>query len=118
MNSSEYFFPIGAITLSKEQSKRIKTALGKELVSLPVFQVAPACSSDRFIPLLDVPGLVGMTLHYAPQSAPSPVSGGQLIASILDEMAEDAGKNRIFAAHTKLMAPRPDEKGIEPGKSE
>lgn len=108
MKPSELFFPIGWLPLSKEQSSQIKSELGKEVDAVPLYNVVAIGGADRYLPLPGVPGLAGIVVHYG-SGQDSAAPGGQVIASLLDEMAREADRGQVFAAHTKLMAPRSDE---------
>ncbi|MDR3399194.1 MAG: hypothetical protein P4M06_16740 [Pandoraea sp.] len=111
MAASELFFPVGSLGLSKEQSAKIKTAFGHEVDSVPLYRVVPVSSGDRFVPLADVPGLPGILVHYgdANQGDAAALTGANIIASVISEMKRGADDSAVFAAHTKLMAPHPDE---------
>ncbi len=116
MKPSELFFPIGWLALSKEQSEQIKSTLGKSVDAVPIYNVVAVGGADRYLPFVGVPGLVGVIIHY--DSHPEPgLQGRQVIASLLDEMAQESEEGRVFAAHTKLMAPRRDEGRAAPEKS-
>lgn len=108
MESSELFFQIGRLSLTKEQSSQIESALGKSVQSIPLFHVVAVSAEDRYVPLAGIPGIAGLIVHYGQQQE-KPKEGEQIIASLLDEMAGESDVNPIFAAHTKLMAPRPPE---------
>ncbi|MFJ2993217.1 hypothetical protein [Pandoraea sp. NPDC087047] len=106
MAASELFFPVGSLGLSKEQSAKIKTAFGHEVDSVPLYRVVPMSSEDRYVPLTDVPGLPGILVHYGDPKAPD---GANIIASVMSEMARGTDESAVFAAHTKLMAPHPED---------
>lgn len=106
MAASELFFPVGSLGLSKEQSAKIKTAFGHEVDSVPLYRVVPVSSDDRYVPLADVPGLPGILVHYGDAAASA---GANIIASVISDMARGTDDSAVFAAHTKLMAPHPDE---------
>ncbi|GAB3628698.1 hypothetical protein PTE30175_00738 [Pandoraea terrae] len=107
MESSEFFLPVGSIELSKEQSAAIKAALGQDVNAVPIYRVVPMSSENHFLPLSGVPGLSGIVVHYGAGPSQEP-AGAQVIASVIAEMANPPVEGEVFAAHTKLMAPRPD----------
>ena len=106
MAASELFFPVGSLDLSKEQSAEIKSAFGQEIDAIPLYRVVPESSGDRYVPLQGVPGLPGILVHYRDEG--SAQGGGKIIASVMSEMARGPEDPAVFAAHTKLMAPRPE----------
>jgi hypothetical protein len=102
MKTSEIFLQIGWLPLNKEQSAQISAEFGKNIDAVPLYNVVAIGAADRYLPVSGVPGLAGIVIHYGSAAEP----GSQVIASVLEEMARDADEGRVFAAHTKLMAPR------------
>ncbi|SIT49041.1 Hypothethical protein [Paraburkholderia ribeironis] len=115
MESSELFFQLGRLSLTKEQSSQIESALGKSVESVPLFRVVAVSAEDRYVPLAGIPGVAGVIVHYGQQ--PEKKEGGQVIASLLDEMAMESDVSPIFAAHTKLMAPHSDAERLESNRA-
>ncbi|VVE10634.1 hypothetical protein [Pandoraea terrigena] len=111
MAASELFFPVGSLDLSDAQSAEIKSAFGHDMAAVPLYRVVPVSSGDRYVPLQGVPGLPGILVHYQDED---PVQGGKIIASVMAEMARGPDDSSVFAAHTKLMAPRA---GSDAGKN-
>ncbi|AXV84034.1 hypothetical protein [Ralstonia solanacearum] len=107
MEPSELFFLVGRLELSEEQSAQIESELGKRIDSIPIYRVVAVSSTDQYLPVVGVPGIAGMIVHYGAQPEEAQ-RGGLLIASVLEEMANEVTEGRVFAAHSKLMAPRPD----------
>lgn len=107
----EMFFPMGSLSLTKEQSDQVHSALGKTVNSIPLFRVTAVVPEDRYVHIFGMPDLAGIVVHYGPQPSQEQ-RGGQVIASVLDEMVSHP--SAVFAAHTKLMAPREDVKRAPP----
>lgn len=112
MTASELFFPVGSLDLSEAQSAEIKSAFGHEMAAVPLYRVVPVSSSDRYVALEGVPGLPGILVHYRDEA---PAQGGKIIASVMVEMARAPDDSAVFAAHTKLMAPRAESESAKSG---
>ncbi len=116
MKAKELFLPMGWLSLSKEQSDKIKAELGKDVDKVPIYSVASVSDEDRYVAINGVPGLSGVIVHYGPQ-AEVEEPGRNLIAAVLGDIENEAQGAQVFAAHTKLLAARGEEPSAQPAES-
>ncbi|UOD31504.1 hypothetical protein INH39_07355 [Massilia violaceinigra] len=113
MNSSEVFFPAGWLALSSEQSAQIKSALGKDVSAVPVYNVVALAGNSGYQPLNVVPGLACLVVHEGARQQFG--AQGESLRALPDDIGRESGGSS-FGRDARPMTHQGDDEAAKNAK--